>query len=1009
MQGRSLQVARGLQTIAARIVKNRDTLKQYGVEVEKSNGQLKSTFEILKELKPIWDKMNETERVTLGDTLAGTNQFKVLASVMTNFETAVRANEMALNAEGSALQENARYMEGIEAKTNSVAASFERLATQVVESDLIKALLDLANGALNLLNDKVGVAITQWGLLTGVLIGAITIFGTIATKIGAMLYAIGGAIGGIAAIAAPLAVVLAAAAVAIWKFEKAYKEAHPSLEQATKDIADINTQLDDNEKRLAELNKTPWADRTREIQLEIDALKKENAELEENLKNKKEQQLQAAKDRASGNIEVWGQMFTAYGQIEQGYDYRGSASTKTIMGYGFSKYEAYRSLTDEIESMNKELLDNISYTSDGINKLEKTASDAYKYLTSVLKDANNQIKENGKISEDTQRVIWENTDTIEELSDAYDVLAENGENIDEGLIDLINEYERYSKTMDDARRYGTGLAGEAAKLAIHQLDLAKATHKATDEFVKLTAQEKIFNNTKLSVDDKIKALEKLAVAYGIKGAVARAAFEPFALENYSLELGSGTHLFEKIKNKSSLFDVEEITSQIQNAFNNLIKTPTEDNNDYNGNGDGTGKKTKVDERKQAFEAAYKLAQHYRNMGWVDEKNYLDTLEYLNKTYFENIAGYEEDYWKYEEEVYKGREKLAEEATKAAEELARQEAEAKKAAIEKEFSDLEHALAMQTITEEEYYTTLSDLAEKYYKDNAEYASEYERIQERLFEYTAQKAVKWLDEQNEKFKEQLEIFDDFEKRINDFYDKEKERLEGNNKELEKRIEYEKLLDNLAKAREQRKLVYKEGRFQYVSDTEAIATAQLAIDEYNRTQQLEWQLSATEANRASSSQATTQAKDSRILAQMARNSALWHKAGSNEERDELHRQNVELASQLSESARRRYDNETGLWSAYANGAINAQGGLSLVGENGAELRVLNKGDGILSTEITKNLLAWGAVSPYQAIGNLVGGAQGGNNINIGNVNLPSVTNAQEFVTALKNIAYQYAYQRA
>lgn len=71
MQGRSLQVARGLQTIAARIVKNRDTLKQYGIEVEKSNGQLKSTFEILKELKPIWDEMNETERVTLGDTLAG--------------------------------------------------------------------------------------------------------------------------------------------------------------------------------------------------------------------------------------------------------------------------------------------------------------------------------------------------------------------------------------------------------------------------------------------------------------------------------------------------------------------------------------------------------------------------------------------------------------------------------------------------------------------------------------------------------------------------------------------------------------------------------------------------------------------------------------------------------------------------------------------------------------------------------------------------------------------------
>ena len=996
MQGRSLQVARGLQTIAARIVKNRDTLKQYGIEVEKSNGQLKSTFEILQELKPIWDKMNDTERVTLGDTLAGTNQFKVLASVMTNFETAVRANEMALDAQGSALQENARYMEGIEAKTNSVAASFERLATQVIESELIKALLDLANGALNLLNNEAGITITQWGLLTGVLIGAITIFGTIAQKIYLMVAALGALSGGIttvAAIAAPLAALLALLAVAGWEAYKTIKDLNPSLEQATKDIADINTQLDDNKKRLAELNKISWSDRTRDIQLEIDALKKENAELEENLKKKKEQQLDAAKKATTGNITYSAQEYVAYGYYQQARS-RGLTSKSMLSKTALTEAEAVDKLNSALEKVSY-TIDEVRVKKGEINEQTDKASVAYEYLTSVLKDANKQIEENGEISLDTQRVIWENTDTIKELSDAYDVLQENGEKIDKGLTDLITEYERYSKTMDDARKYGTGLAAEVSKQAIAQWELAEAENSATTELLKLIAQEKIFNNTNLSVKQQIEALAKLALAAG------------YTAEAVGGALGAALNA-ENSRYFSN--DPSRVLRSAMHNFNALLDGGVvEDNNDYNGNGDGTGTKTKVDKRKQAFEAAYKLAQHYRNMGWADEKNYLDTLEYLNKTYFENIAGYEEDYWKYEEEVYKGRQKLAEEATKAAEELARQEAEAKKAAIEKEFSDLEHALAMQTITEEEYYTTLSDLAEKYYKDNAEYASEYERIQERLFEYNAQKAVKWLDEQNEKFKEQLEIFDDFEKRINDFYDKEKERLEGNNKELEKRIEYEKLLDNLAKAREQRKLVYKEGRFQYVSDTEAIATAQLAIDEYNRKQQLERQLSATEANRASSSQATTQAKDSRILAQMAKNSALWHKAESEEERRALHDQNVELASQLSENARRRYDNETGLWSAYANGAINAQGGLSLVGENGAELRVLNKGDGILSTEITKNLLAWGAVSPYQAIGNLVGGAQGGNNINIGNVNLPSVTNAQEFVTALKNIAYQYAYQRA
>lgn len=44
------------------------------------------------------------------------------------------------------------------------------------------------------------------------------------------------------------------------------------------------------------------------------------------------------------------------------------------------------------------------------------------------------------------------------------------------------------------------------------------------------------------------------------------------------------------------------------------------------------------------------------------------------------------------------------------------------------------------------------------------------------------------------------------------------------------------------------------------------------------------------------------------------------------------------------------------YASGTTSAAGGLSLVGEQGAEMRVLNKGDGILSASITKNLMAIG-----------------------------------------------------
>ena len=71
MTGRSSQVARGLNTIAANITQNQDALATYGILVEDANGNLKSTFDVLSELKPKWDEMSDSERVALGVTLAG--------------------------------------------------------------------------------------------------------------------------------------------------------------------------------------------------------------------------------------------------------------------------------------------------------------------------------------------------------------------------------------------------------------------------------------------------------------------------------------------------------------------------------------------------------------------------------------------------------------------------------------------------------------------------------------------------------------------------------------------------------------------------------------------------------------------------------------------------------------------------------------------------------------------------------------------------------------------------
>ena len=97
------------------------------------------------------------------------------------------------------------------------------------------------------------------------------------------------------------------------------------------------------------------------------------------------------------------------------------------------------------------------------------------------------------------------------------------------------------------------------------------------------------------------------------------------------------------------------------------------------------------------------------------------------------------------------------------------------------------------------------------------------------------------------------------------------------------------------------------------------------------------------------------------------------------------------------------------YASGTRGANSGLSLVGENGPELRVLNQGDGILPSGITDNLWRWGSMTPSDMLSSLAQKAQSwAQTLNINNVTLPNVRDAQSFVSGLRELAQQYVTRR-
>ena len=154
----------------------------------------------------------------------------------------------------------------------------------------------------------------------------------------------------------------------------------------------------------------------------------------------------------------------------------------------------------------------------------------------------------------------------------------------------------------------------------------------------------------------------------------------------------------------------------------------------------------------------------------------------------------------------------------------------------------------------------------------------------------------------------------------------------------------------------------------------------------------------------------KDAETLrAQMLANAEAWWKTTDDAERKRLHEENVKLAEQIGGLT---YTGSTGKWSHNANGTHNFRGGLSVVGENGPELRVLKRGDNIIPADKTENLWKWASLTPNSmlaAIGNR--SAKAGDvsyGFNISNLQLPNVTDAKSLVQGLKNYALQYSYKR-
>lgn len=132
------------------------------VNIFKDDGSFKSTYEQLKEISKIYFQLNDPDRADLTEIMFGKQRANQGIALLQAFQSGQieKAYETSVHSAGSAMQEQERWMESLEAKTQQLEAAFQSLSTTVFDSNFFKVLVDSGITLTNVLDtviDKIGI------------------------------------------------------------------------------------------------------------------------------------------------------------------------------------------------------------------------------------------------------------------------------------------------------------------------------------------------------------------------------------------------------------------------------------------------------------------------------------------------------------------------------------------------------------------------------------------------------------------------------------------------------------------------------------------------------------------------------------------------------------------------------------------------------------------------------------------------------------------------------------
>lgn len=122
------------------------------VDIQIDDNTFKSTYQILKELSEVWGSLTDISQANILELIGGKRNSNVVSALMENFKIAEDALTTSLNAAGSAVAENEKYLDSIEGKISQFKASWQALSATIVNGDLVKGFVDIGRGIIDAIN-----------------------------------------------------------------------------------------------------------------------------------------------------------------------------------------------------------------------------------------------------------------------------------------------------------------------------------------------------------------------------------------------------------------------------------------------------------------------------------------------------------------------------------------------------------------------------------------------------------------------------------------------------------------------------------------------------------------------------------------------------------------------------------------------------------------------------------------------------------------------------------------